>query len=174
MQEITIRLRFNRECLGSAKRVKRKGQKSQTIFCFARDPRDRIMFMSTWWASLIRYAAKVAGRAYDLVGEIDWDPIVDGKPRTDWKRVVVPAHLDPKKRERYAVHEAFAPGDVVGINAVIPKQLSVDEFSELLTIAGTYKGISPFREQDEKYGTFEVLSVKPTVRTPEIKQTSNP
>lgn len=170
MQEVTIRLRFVRECLGSAKRKKRKGQSSQTVFCFARDHRDRIMFLPTWWAVLMRYAAKVAGRAYGIVGEINWDPIVDGKPRSDWKRTVVSAHDDPKRRERYAIHEAFPPGAVVGINAVIPGGLTVDELSDLLTIAGTYKGISPFRAEDAQYGTFEVLSVKPTVRNREIEK----
>jgi hypothetical protein len=122
----------------------------------------------------MRYAAKVANRAYGLVGKIDWDPIVDGTPRTDWRRTVVSAHDDPKKRERYAVHEAFPPGSVIGINAVIPKGLTVDEFANLLSIAGTYKGISPFREDDERYGTFEVLSVKPAVRNREITPTNNP
>ena len=171
MQEVTIRLRFIRECLGSARRKKRKGQSEQTVFCFHRDPRQRIMFLPTWWAGLTQYAAKVAGRAYDLVGQIDWDPIVDGSPRSDWKRVVVAAHDDPKRRERYALHEAFPPGSVIGINAVIPSQLTVEELAELLSLAGTYKGISPFRADEQKYGTFEVLSVKHTVRNREIGNT---
>lgn len=174
MQEVTIRLRFNRECLGSVKKRKSlKGQNPQVVFCFARDPSGRIMFLPTWWASLLSYSAKVANRAFDIVNRIDWDPIVDGKPKERWKRVVVPAHADPKGRERYALHEAFPPGAVIGINAVIPRGLSVDEFEDLLTIAGTYRGISPFREDNEKYGTFEVLSVNTTVRNREKSKTQS-
>lgn len=163
MQEVTVRIRFNRECLGSAKRNTRKGQ---TIFCLPRSPDGRnVMFLATWWSKILRYAATVANRSQSVVRRIDWDPIVDGSPRLDWKRIVVQASDDKRGRERYALHEAFPPGAVIGVNAVLPDGLSLDEFHELMEIAGTYKGISPFQQEDEKYGTFEIVSIKPSVRS---------
>lgn len=161
MQEVNIRLRFIRECLGSAQR--RKGR-DQTVFRMLRDHRGRVMFLPSWWKQLMDYAARVRNLGQALVGRIDWDPIIDGAPRKDWRRVIVPASADAKGRQRYAVHEAFPPGAVVGVNAVLPDGLSVDEFHELLTLAGTYRGISPFKAPDENYGTFEIVSVKRTVR----------
>lgn len=165
MQEVSIRLRFIRECLGSARRRNGAGQ---VVFCMPRDGRGRIMFLPSWWGSLMRYAAKVANRAHTEVPKIDWDPIVDGAPRKDWKRIIVTAAEDRKGRARYAVHEAFQPGSVIGVKAVLPDGLTVDLFQSLLTIAGTYRGISPFHSDTEKYGTFEVESVKRAVQQAEI------
>lgn len=159
MQEVSIRLRFLRECLGSAKRPNGRGQ---TIFYMLRDPQHRIMFLPTWWHDLMSYAAKVRNFGQQLVRRINWDPTVDGSVRGDWRRTVVPASRDSKQRARYALHEAFPPGAVIGVNAVLPDGLSIEAFQDLLTVAGTYKGISPFRSQDANYGTFEVVSVKRT------------
>ena len=166
MQEVSIRLRFLRECLGSAKRQNGRGQ---TVFYMLRDPQKRIMFLPTWWHSLMAYAAKVRNLGQQLVSGINWDPHVDGSVRGDWRRIVVPASRDSKQRARYALHEAFPPGSVIGVNAVIPDGLSIEALQDLLSVAGTYRGISPFRSQDENYGTFEVVSVKRTARqTPPV------
>lgn len=161
MQEVSIRLRFIRECLGSAKR--RKGA-DQTVFCMLRDHRGRVMFLPSWWNKLMGYAAKVHNLGQSLVRKIDWDPIVDGAPRSNWRRILVTASDDAKGRQRYAVHEVFQPGSMIGVKAVLPDGLSVGDFYELLTIAGTYKGISPFQMSGENYGTFEVVSVKKAIR----------
>jgi hypothetical protein len=123
------------------------------------------MFLPTWWLDIVCYAANVANLGQRLVGQIDWDPIIDGHICFNWKRVVVHARDDKYNRPRYCLHEAFRPGDVIGVNAVLPDGLSPDDLYELLTVAGTYKGISPFRKGGERYGTFEVLSVLPTVRS---------
>jgi hypothetical protein len=122
------------------------------------------MFLPSWWNQLMCYAAKVHNLGQSLVRKIDWDPTVDGAPRRNWRRVLVAASDDRQGRERYAVHEAFPPGSTIGVKAVLPDGLSVDDFQELLTIAGTYKGISPFRNDEENYGTFEVVSVKKAIR----------
>jgi hypothetical protein len=166
MQEVSIRLRFIRECLGSAKR--QKGQ-DQTVFCMPRDPRGHVMFLPSWWKSLMAYAAKVRNLGQSLVGNIDWDPIVDGAP-TNWRRIIVPPSKDRKRRARYAMHEAFPPGSFIGIKAVLPDGLSLDDFQEILTTAGTYRGISPYQPPGESYGTFEVQSVKKARQ----KQEQNP
>jgi hypothetical protein len=161
MQEVTARLCFNRECLGFAKR---QTSRRQVIYVMPRDSSGRVMFLPSWWKGRFRYAAKVVNRYNNLVKKIAWDPIVDGRV-SKWRRVVVSHRDDPGGRERYALHEAFRRGDTIGVNAVLPDGLSVDAFSELLSVVGTYKGISPFQDEHETYGTFEVVSVTPTVRS---------
>lgn len=156
MQEVTITLRFNRVCLGAAKRRKH----GQTIFCFDRDPSNRVMFLPAAWLSGMRYAAKIANRHHTTVKKIDWCPIVMGEPRPDWRRTIV-SQNDGHAKTHYAVHEAFRPGDTVVLSAVVPDEISLGEFEHLLTLIGKYRGFSPFNNSQEKYGTFEVISVEP-------------
>ena len=141
MIEVTVRLRFNRHSLGAV-RCKKLNK-------MLRDPEGRVMFLPTWWAVLMRYAAKVLNRHQRLVNDIDWDPIIDGNP-TNFRRYYEP--------NRYTLHEAFHPNDVIGVNAVLPSGLSISDFMQLLDVAGRYKGISPYKPRD-KWGTFEVINI---------------
>lgn len=158
MQEVTIRLRFVRPCLGLVKRRLANG--TNVIYCMPRDGQDRVMFLASWWFDCMQYAAKVAGKCYNDVGHIAWATHLDGSLST-WRRNVATVSA---KRTRYALHEAFRPGTEIGATAVLPSSISIDDFVELLTVVGTYRGISPFRSAEEIYGTFEVLSVMPTIR----------
>lgn len=156
MQEVTVTLRFNRVCLGSAKRRKH----GQTVFCFDRDPAGRVMFLPAAWLSVMRYAAKLANRHHTAVKQIDWCPVIVGTPREDWRRTVV-TQGGPTPKSHYALHEAFRPGDDVVISAVLPDEISLQDFTHLLTLVGKYRGFSPFNNTQEKYGTFEVISIEP-------------
>ena len=151
MIEVTIRIRFLRECLGSVKRKRGK----TAIFSMPRAPDGRVMFLPTWWQIAIRDAAKIANRHQELVRRIDWDPVVDGEPRSNWRRPVPGAG----QRIWHAIHEAFGPGDEIGVNAVLPDGIDIEDFWRLLDIAGTYRGISPFKPH-ERYGTFQVVSIQ--------------
>jgi hypothetical protein len=157
MQEVLITLRFNRVCLGAAKR-KRHGQ---AVFCFERDAANRVMFMPAAWLACMRYAAKIANRHYAEVKKIDWCPVISGTPRPDWRRTIVSRTDDASSRTHYAVHEAFAPGETIGISAVLPDGFAINDFEPLLVLVGKYRGFSPFNNSQEKYGTFEVISVTP-------------
>lgn len=158
MQEVTIRLRFNNACLGHVRRPTR--DKKNVIFRMPKDGNNAIIFLPSWWRDGLRYAAKVLGRYHREVDRVAWDPIIDGRV-TEWKRFII----NDGKRGGYSLHEAFRPGEIVGVNAVLPPGLSCDAFAELLQVVGTYKGISPFHDSGETYGTFEVISVLPTIRT---------
>ena len=156
MQEITITVRFNRVCLGAAK----KRRHSQVVFCFDRDPSQRVMFLPSAWLACMRYAAKIANRHHAEVKKIDWCPIVMGEPRNDWRRTII-VQQGEHARSHYALHEAFRPGDVVVLTAVLPDEMPLSDFAHLLTLVGKYRGFSPFNNSQEKYGTFEVISVEP-------------
>ena len=93
-------------------------------------------------------------------------------PRAAWKRTIV-ADGKVERRTRYAVHEAFLPGDVVGINAVLPDGLSIEQFQELLEIVGLTRESLRSSGTTSRYGTFEVLSVRPTVRRMPVQVDEN-
>jgi hypothetical protein len=86
--------------------------------------------------------------------------VIVGEPRTDWRRNIVAQHSGQLKTH-YALHEAFRPGDMVVISAVLPDEIPLVTFQHLLTLVGKYRGFSPFNNTQEKYGTFEVISVDP-------------
>lgn len=156
MQEVAITLRFNRACLGAAKRRRH----SQVVFAFERDPSGRVMFLPAAWASLMRYAAKLANRHQAAVKNIDWCPVILGAPCNDWRRTVV-TQGGPQLKSHFVVHEAFRPGDTVVVSAVLPDEITLPDVEHLLTLVGKYKGFSPFNNDSEKYGTFEVVSIQP-------------
>jgi hypothetical protein len=156
MREVTITLRFNRVCLGAAKRRKN----GNVIFCFDRDPSNRVMFLPSAWLTGMRYAAKVANNHHTTVKKIDWCPIIVGEPRTDWRRTIV-SQYGTETKTHFALHEAFRPGDAVVLSAVVPDDMTLQDFEHLLTLVGKYRGFSPFNNSQEKYGTFEVISVEP-------------
>ena len=97
MQEITIKIRFNRVCLGAAK----KRRHGQIIFCFDRDPSQRVMFLPSSWLSCMRYAAKIANRHHAEVKKIDWCPIVIGEPRNDWRRTIITQQANSQTRSHH-------------------------------------------------------------------------
>lgn len=156
MKEITITLRFNRVCLGAAK----KRRHGQTIFCFERDPSGRVMFMSAAWLACMRYAAKIANRHHSTVKKIDWCPVIIGEPCMDWRRNILTPGENGMKTH-YALHEAFRPGDTIIVSAVLPDEIPLADLNHLLTLVGKYRGFSPFNNNQEKYGTFEVISIEP-------------
>jgi len=154
-----MRLRFTRECLGFARR--KLGDSRGVIYGMPRNANRDVMFLASWWRENLQYAAKVVNRHHNTATKVAWDQVVDGK-LSEWRRTVTPAKEG--KRARYALHEAFRPNTIIGVNAVLPDGLTIDEFIQLLEIVGTYKGISPFKSDTETYGTFEVVSVMKAVR----------
>lgn len=136
------------------------------MFCFDRDYAGRVMFMPSAWLSCMRYAAKLLNRHHAAVKKIDWCPVIDGQPAKDWRRTIVPAAAGGS-RAHYAVHEAFRPGDTISLSAVLPDEISMEDFSRFLSAVGKYRGFSPFNNTQDKYGTFEVVSVVTATDTEE-------
>lgn len=157
MQEVTIRLQFTQPCLGAVRKQIRNG----VIYAFIRSPPDnKVMFLPTWWRERMRYAAQVLQRCHTLVDKIDWGAFVDG-PVSQWQRTL---QSRGRGRKRYALHEAFRPGTVIGLTAVLPESLTIFDFIELLNMVGQYRGISHFTSADNVFGTFQVSSVMPTIK----------
>jgi len=148
MTEVEAELRFNQPALG--------GCREQKIHRMLRDPDGRVMFLPTWWGHLMVFAAQVLGRHHGVVKQINWDPVIEGQTQ-EFERFY--------GQGCFTRHEAFLPGDCIHVRAVLPATLSVEDFSELLQVAGQYRGISPYRKDKRyRFGTFEVLSVQRRVR----------
>lgn len=153
MRELTIRLKFNSVCLGNKKASDGSGR-----FVFQRNPSTgSVLFMPTWHASNMRFAASVLGRHDDQVGKIHWDPDVDGliDASNRWYRREYMSKQTVKPR--YVLHEAFFPGHEIGINVCLPDTISQDDFIRLVSKAGQYKGLSPWKPGD--YGRYDFVSL---------------
>jgi hypothetical protein len=152
MRELTVRLRFTKESLGNVKDRKGGGK-----FRLPRNPGGRVTFLASWHHTNMRFAAQLLGRHQDEVGKILWDIQVDGQTRADpWHRRY---YSDAKGKVRYCFHEAFMPDQVVGINCVVPAAISDEDFWTLVSMAGQYRGLSPWHPGE--YGFYEVESIRP-------------
>jgi hypothetical protein len=171
VQEVKILLRFTVPCLGADKRI-RNGL--GTVFCFPRTPGGQVLFHQTWWRAIVTHAARIKNIPTTVIKKIEWSPIVDGSPRL-WQRYIHdPTRLEGT-RPKYAQHEAFLPGRVIGVECILPVDLAVGTFAALMDVAGKFRGISPYKPGE--YGRFTVVSVQPAGRVipqSDVLQNSEP
>jgi hypothetical protein len=158
VQEVKVLLRFTVPCLGADKRA-RNGL--GTVFCFPRTAEGQVLFPQTWWRAIVTYAARVNNIPTTIIKKIAWSPAVDGSPRL-WQRYIQDPDRPEDARPRYAQHEAFLPGRVIGVECILPVDLPVATFAALLETAGKFRGISPYKPGE--YGRFTVVSVHPAGR----------
>ena len=153
MRELTVRIKFTSPSLGNEKMRDGSGR-----FVFSRSPTGHVIFLASWHNANMRLAAQLLGRHQDEVSKIFWDINVDGRLRRDrWHRVY---YLGVNSgRQRYSLHEAFFPGQIVSINCVVPHTIGNDDFWRLVQKAGQYKGISPWKPGE--FGFYEVVSIRP-------------
>lgn len=155
MQEVVITVEFKRPCLGVAKRQQGRGK----VFVFERDRAGCVLFLASHWHVLMGRAASLANRYHSLVKHIVWDPSVAGTPSPDWfRRTAVAA--GETSRSFFVSHEAFYPGSRVVVSAVLPDGIHADDFWRLMDIVGSYWGYSPYNNQTDRYGTFDVVSIR--------------
>lgn len=162
MRELTVRIRFTSHSLGNVKRA------GSGVFTMPRTPVGAVMFLASWHLSNMRVASQLLSRHQDEVGKILWDVAVDAVVRRDakYKRYYA---AGSSGRQRYVLHEAFVPGQVVGVNCVVPAVISDDDFWDLMRLSGQYKGLSPYSPGE--YGRFEVVSIRPRRGTPDPADT---
>lgn len=150
MRELTVRLKFTKHSIGNVKRDNGR-------FLLPRSPAGAVVFLASWHHANMRFAAQTLNRHQDEVAKICWDISVDGVVRKDsWYRRYYHASGG---RQRFVLHEAFCPGQVIGVNCVVPATVTDDDLWQLLTLAGRYRGLSPAKPGE--YGHFEVVSIRP-------------
>ncbi len=165
MREMTVRIQFTQPCLGAAVRHQ---EKTGNLY-FVRNPAGSILFLQTWHQQNMRFAAQLLGITAVKTDKILWDTVVDGRPaegENRWHCVYRPVAAGVKRR--YSRHEAFQPGRVIGLNCVVPEEISDDELWQLMAAAGRFRGLSPYRPAENltEHGRYEVISVRR--RRPEV------
>lgn len=166
MRELTVRIRFTKHSLGNAK------DRDTGRFMLPRT-QGFVLFLPTWHHANLRMASQVLGRHQDEVEKICWDIRVDGDVRPDpWFRRY---YVAGGGKKRYALHEAFFPGQVVGLHCVVPSPIPDDDLRRLMTLAGQYRGLSPWKPGE--FGLFDVDQILPrrmprqdTLITPEAQK----
>jgi len=158
VQEVRVLLRFTVPCLGADKRI-RDGL--GVVFCFPRTPDGQVLFPQTWWRAIVTHAARIKNIPTAVIKKIEWSPAIDGSPRL-WQRYIQEPGRAEGGRPRYAQHEAFLPGRVIGVECILPVDLKVGIFAALMEVAGKFRGISPYKPGE--YGRFTVVSVQPAGR----------
>lgn len=142
---VQIKLRFNSHCLGSKKRP-------DGSFIFERTPDERIFFHVSQLKNNMVVAARVAGKYQHLISQIRWDlELTDAAPLAKYPRYV--------QARRYAIHESIPPGGIAVLEAILPEELNAEAFSELMTTAGRFCGLSPFGV-GQGFGKYTVLFVE--------------
>lgn len=158
MRELTIRIKFKSHCLGNVKTrnvfcIDGK-QKKRTIFLHLRSPQNKVQFMQSWWQAGLRTASKVLCRYQKDVADILFSTEIDGQPRK------LPEEVFKRwyNATRFSPHEAFFPGDIIGVSCLVPPNIDDDGLWRLMDLAGDYCGVSPFKPGE--YGFFQVESIK--------------
>jgi len=139
MQHVSVTLQFLTPCLGQVR--------CNDYDRFNRDTHGCVIFMNSWWHQVLEFGAQAFGKHQRLVRDIKVHPRIGGRVGK-FRRYY-------GQRGYYKDHEAFLPGTPVTLSAILPAGLPKKEFLELLTIAGEYRGISPYGWRDG-YGRFEV------------------
>lgn len=151
VRELTVRIRFTRPALGNV-----KGHDDDR-FHLMRTAEGAVMFLNGWHRQNLKMASQLLGRHQSDVDKVLWDVAVDAVLRPDrWFRRY---YTNGAGRKRYAEHEAIMPGQIVGINCVVPSGISDDDMWQLMTLAGKYKGLSPYKPGE--FGHFVVESIRP-------------
>jgi hypothetical protein len=154
MRELTVRIKFTKDCLGNVKKYVAEGGNKWPVFYMPRTPDGCVRFEAKWWQSNIRFAADVLSRHHKAVQKIHFDINVDGKPNPD-VRLFYKRHFNSDK---FVKHEAFKAGEIIGINCIVPSEITDDDFWRLMDLVGRFKGVSPFGPKE--FGFFVVESVQ--------------
>jgi hypothetical protein len=145
--EVIARLKFVTPCLGAE-----RGGPGNTDRML-RGHNGRIVFMQSWWRTMLSTAAQALNRYVDQVEQIQIDPEVQGETgvyRRWWGNGC------------WKEHEAFLPGMEIEVCFLLPARPALNEFRVLLEKAGRYFGISPYGWR-ENFGRFDVISLRPKV-----------
>lgn len=149
--EVHIRIIFDEPCLGNEREPDPAPNRH------SRDSAGNVVLKQIWWNSIMVKAAQAFCRHQSKVFDIAWTPEVDGTVKL-YERYYV-AHENGRSITRVKKHEAFYAGDIVGVKARLPDDMSIEDFQEILTIAGQSYGISPYGWK-KGLGRFKVVEVK--------------
>ena len=139
--EVTATIRFITPCLGD--------ERGEVRDRMRRDTSGKIIFLQSWFRSMLRFGAQAVGQAQQAVDDVQADPLVEGSVKI-YKRFY--------NATAFKEHEAFLAGDEIRINFFLPNVISMELFHQILEVAGKYVGLSPYGFR-QNFGRFVVVSV---------------
>ena len=142
--EVKARIRFTTPCLGAV-----RGQDMDRML---RDSSGKVIFMQSWWRSGLSYAANALSLNTRAIADIQTDPKIEGKLGT---------HKRFYKLDQFTLHEAYEIGSEIEAAFLLPNEIDIEQFRQILITAGRFVGISPYGSRQD-FGRFEVVSVIPT------------
>lgn len=151
MREVTIKLKFTTPCLGDVRDV------PSGILRLRRDGVGRVVIMPNVWKLIINKSAPTCGVSPRICKSIRWDPVVDGEPKL-FERMWSDESTGGSKRG-VDCHESFPAGAIVGIRALVPDDLTPDQLSKILNVAGSFCGVSPWGHR-HGFGRFVVEDIR--------------
>jgi hypothetical protein len=116
-----------------------------------------VVFHQVWWRTILSKAADAYSKHQKAIRSVSFSPEVDGTVKIH--RRYYYCTVDGVRKHRYKEHEAFEIGDVIGLKAIVPDVIALDDFRDIFSLAGSYYGISPFG-WNKGYGRFRVLECK--------------
>jgi len=153
-----LQLEFSEPCLGNERFPDPLPNK------MLRSGDGDVVFLQAWWRTLIMNAADSFGKHQTKCRDIRWSPEVKGAV------TIVRRYYSVRTRKgvlkRYKEHESFDRGSIIEVQALVPDDIPVSDFEEMLNLAGKFFGISPFGWKDG-YGKFRLLKVENTNGTKE-------
>lgn len=157
MLEYLLEIAFVSPCLGNTRReLARPGAPRRHYWALPRTPSGHITFQPTWWQANLRKSATVLSRAAPGLAQVRFDPQISGVPQAARPENFYRRYYTDKI---YALHEAFFPGEVIGVRVLVPLELPVDLLRQVLETSGRFYGISPAKPGE--FGHFQVQQLAP-------------
>lgn len=157
MYEVYLRLRFDSPSLGSTINETAGGPDRML-----RGPDGSVTFSQVWWRTIVCQGAKCFGKHQERVKAVLWSSSVDGTTKI-FRRHYHLRGEDGEVRKLYKDHEAFLTGDVIGVKALVPDDIPLEDFKNIMSVSGEYFGISPFGWK-KGFGKFKVVEAARAVK----------
>jgi len=155
MYEVYMRLQFDSPCLGST-----PDDTDDTVSRMRRGPNGNVIFSQTWWRTIICQGAESYSKHQERVKSVLWTPNVDGTTKM-YRRHYKLKSKDGEYNGHIMDHESFLSGDIIGVKALVPDDISLEDLKDIMSLAGEYFGISPFGWK-KGFGKFKVLELSHT------------
>jgi hypothetical protein len=150
MYEVCLKLRFDSPCLGNV-----RGETEEDPAKMMRGPDGNVTFSQTWWRTIVCQGARCYGKHQERVRKILWGSSVDGTTQIHRRYYHLRSETGPSQR-MHKDHESFMPGEVIGVKVLVPDDVPIEDFRDIMAIAGEYFGISPFG-WTKGFGKFKVV-----------------
>jgi hypothetical protein len=139
MREIKTRITFTQPCLGAT-------QTSEGVVMFEHVPGGVVMPAAAWERAFASVAetTKISKKYISHI-------VVD--PKLPCSVVIQPRFYGRGKSQ---MHETIPAGSSVVIHALVPDQISDQQYIALLTLVGKFCGMSPYGFGKRGYGRFSV------------------